>query len=314
MLRIDFSLASRLAAVWMAVIMLPAQGLSQDLDDLRKTGELRHLGVPYANFVAGVRLTGSDDGFDVELIQLFAQSLGLKYSFVATDWGEVLGDLTGKRIKPKGDRVEVLGSTPVKGDVAANGITVIGWREQAVDFSDPEFPTQVWLIARADSPVKPIRPAGDIHSDIIAVKQLMRGKSLYCKAGTCLDPVLYDIAATGARHDLFTGSLNEMAPAIINKSKELTLLDVPDTLVALQKWPGQLKVIGPISEVQHMAVAFRKESPQLRQAFNRFLVQIQADGVYMGLVNKYYPNVTDYFPGFFAVHSRGRKTDAKSSE
>ncbi|MBW1993760.1 MAG: ABC transporter substrate-binding protein, partial [Deltaproteobacteria bacterium] len=36
-----------------------------DLQEVRKTGVLRHLGVPYANFV-----TGSGDGLDVELVTL----------------------------------------------------------------------------------------------------------------------------------------------------------------------------------------------------------------------------------------------------
>jgi ABC-type amino acid transport substrate-binding protein len=72
--------------------------------------------------------------------------------------------------------------------------------------------------------------------------------------------------------------------------------------VALEKWPGQIKVIGPLSEKQDMACAFAKTSPQLRQAFNEFLKQCQQDGTYLGLIKKYYPMVLDYFPEFFAVN------------
>lgn len=45
-----------------------------DLREIREAGVLRHLGIPYANFV-----TGSGDGLDVELIQLFARHLGVAY-------------------------------------------------------------------------------------------------------------------------------------------------------------------------------------------------------------------------------------------
>ena len=48
-----------------------------DLPEINKRGVLRHLGVPYANFV-----TGSGDGLDVELVTLFAQHLGVKYEYV----------------------------------------------------------------------------------------------------------------------------------------------------------------------------------------------------------------------------------------
>jgi ABC-type amino acid transport substrate-binding protein len=98
---------------------------------------------------------------------------------------------------------------------------------------------------------------------------------------------------------LFEGSLNDIAPALVNREADLTLLDVPDALVALQKWSGKIKVLGPISPVQTMAVAFAKDSPKLREAFNAFLKKSQKDGTYLSLVKKYYPFAPQYFPDFF---------------
>ncbi|MHB1308078.1 MAG: type 2 periplasmic-binding domain-containing protein, partial [Limisphaerales bacterium] len=137
------------------------------------------------------------------------------------------------------------------------------------------------------------------EADIRLVKSLIAGRTLLCKANTCLDPTLYDISATGAKYSMFSGSLNELAPAVILGEAEMTLLDVPDTLVALQKWPGQIKVIGPVGEVQQMAVAFRKQSPGLRKEFNRFLRDCHADGTYLRLVRQYYPMVESFYPDFF---------------
>jgi membrane-bound lytic murein transglycosylase MltF len=45
-----------------------------DLADVKARGVLRHLGIPYANFV-----TGSGDGLDVEVMRRFAAYLGVKY-------------------------------------------------------------------------------------------------------------------------------------------------------------------------------------------------------------------------------------------
>ena len=80
----------------------------------------------------------------------------------------------------------------------------------------------------------------------------------------------------------------------------MTLLDFPDIMVALDKWPGRIKIIGPISEEQRMAAGFRKGSPALREAFNDFLAQIKRDGTYMKLVRKYYPTAPRFMPAFFA--------------
>lgn len=280
--------------VFWLILPNPGGAFSRDLDEVKKDGLLRHLGIPYANFV-----TGSGDGMDVELIRLFAKHLGVKYEYVKTDWGDLLGDLTGKKIKVAGNEIEVLGDVPIKGDVAANGITVIPWREKLVDFSHPTFPNQVWLVARADSTIKPIKSAGKLDQDIQAVKNLLRGRSLLGKPGTCLDPALYDLGGKAASIKLFEGSLNDIAPAVINREADVTLLDVPDALVALQKWAGKIKVIGPVSQVQDMSVAFSKDSPKLREAFNNFLKKIKKEGTYMNLIKKYYPFAPKYFPYFF---------------
>lgn len=265
-----------------------------DLDDVLKAGKLRHLGIPYANFV-----TGGGDGMDVELVSLFASHLGVRYEFVKTDWGSAIGDLTGKKVKPKGDDIEVVKEVvAIKGDVIASGMTVLPWREKAVAFSSPTFPTQVWVIARADSPLRPIKPTGKTEGDIRAVKNLFRHRTVLCKKNTCLDPDLYNMESTEAIVTLFSGALNELAPALINGEAELLLLDMPDAIIALQKWPGRIKILGPMTDIQNMAVAFRKDSPRLREKFNAFLAQCKKDGTYDRLVKKYYPSVAAYYAGF----------------
>lgn len=86
---------------------------------------------------------------------------------------------------------------------------------------------------------------------------------------------------------------------MIKGVSDATLLDVADVLVALRKWPGQIKILGPISKQQEMGVAFPKDAPELCQAFASFYDKIKRDGTYQALVKKYYPDVFDYFPEFF---------------
>ncbi|MCX5814716.1 MAG: transporter substrate-binding domain-containing protein [Proteobacteria bacterium] len=276
------------------LIVFAVSALAADLPEIKQRGVLRHLGIPYANFVSG-----SGDGMDVELMQKFAASIGVKYEYIMTDWGTVIQDLIGKKVKVTGAEVEFLEEVPIKGDLIANGFTILPWREKVVTFSKDTFPSQVWLIARADSKIKPIKPTGDVQKDIANTKALMKGVSVLTLKKTCLDPTLYKLSETGANVIDTKGKLNEMAPALLNKVGELTILDVPDALVALEKWPGKLKIIGPVSDKQFMAVGFPKESNRLREAFNTFLDKSRKDGSYMKIVKKYYPSAPRYFPEFF---------------
>lgn len=258
--------------------------------EIKQRGTLLHLGVPYANFV-----TGSGDGLDVELMQLFAQYLGVRYQYVKTSWAEAIPDLTGLKSTVPGEE------TRITGDIIANGMTVLPKREKMVDFSTPTFPTQVWLVARSDSSLSPIIPTDSIEKDLEMVRSLLKGREVMGIRNTCLDPELHNLEATGAKVICFSGSLNELAPAVMHGEAETTMLDVPDALIALEKWPGKLKIIGPISKVQVMGCAFAKSSGELREAFNRFFEQCRKDGTYMRLVAKYYPRASYYFPEFFRL-------------
>lgn len=268
----------------------------QDLEQVRSAGVLRHLGIPYAHFV-----TGAGDGLDVELMQGFAAWLGVEYRFVESRWPDVVGDLIGRRVEPDGAHARFLEETPIRGDAIASGLTRLGWRQEALEFASPTFPSAVWLIARADSSLTPIQPSGRLPEDIQRVRERLSGRTVLALEHTCLDPRLYRLADTGARVRLQPRErrLNEMVPAILNRDAEATLLDLPDALIALERWPGEIKVIGPLSEPQFMAPAFRKDSPLLRAAFERYFAQIRRDGRYREMVGRYYPAVFRYYGGFF---------------
>lgn len=297
--RSTFSLLSKLKVFSVSLLVLfflPFIIYAQDLQEIKKAGVLRHLGIPYANFV-----TGSGDGLDIELMQGFAAYLGVNYQFVESNWKNVFGDLTGRNARRGKNGAEELEVTKIKGDVVASGMTILAWRQEVVTFSKPTFPSSVWLIAGAESDLQPIKPSGSLEKDIAAVKESLNGRSILALENTCLDPALYRLSETKAVIQLAGNDLklNEMAPAILNHEAEATLLDVPDALIALEKWHGRLKVIGPVSGYQVMGAGFRKDSPKLLAAFNRYLGKIRSDGSYNKMVKKYYPTVFLYYTDFF---------------
>lgn len=261
-----------------------------DLAEIRQRGAIRHLGVPYANFV-----TGAGDGLDVEIIRRYAKRIGVEYTYVKSSWATVIQDLSGKRVIPKGDQVELIGEAQVRGDIIGNGLTVMAWREKVINFSRPYFPTAIWLVAGENSHLKPIRPSGDVKKDVAATKLLLRGKRVLGIRNTCVDPAFYDLQGSRPVYDDRL-TLNDLAAAVIKGDEELTILDVPDTLVALAKFPGKLKVLGTITEKQSMAFGISKDSPELLKSFNTFLEELSISGELSELILEYYPTVATYFP------------------
>jgi ABC-type amino acid transport substrate-binding protein len=284
------------AAVAVPGAALPAEQDGGDLDAIQARGVLRHLGVPYARFVSG-RL----DGFDVDLMRAFAAHLGVRYEFVETSWTGALGDLTGRRVSARNSDPARASPVPIRGDVLATGLTVLPWRTRSVEFSAPIFPTQVWIVALSESPVRPIVPRGDVEGDISEVRRKLGGLRVIGVPNTCLDPALFALETAGAHPvRLDTSRLDEVAPALLRGEGDLALLDVADAVLAFEKWPGRFKVVGPASKVQDMAAAFRKGSPRLRAAFDDFLATSIRDGTYGHLLKTYFPTAPDLFPSFFA--------------
>lgn len=277
-----------------AALLTASPAISRDLDEIKQQGVLRHLGVPYANFV-----TGSGDGMDVEIVQLFAKHLGVRYEYVKTTWDNVVPDLIGRKVKVDGNNVELLDVVPGRGDIVANGFTVLPWREKILNFSPPTFPTQIMLVVPASSNIRPIKPSGNIIKDIEKVKKLTNNKTALGVQNTCLDPSLYNLKEEGAKIKNFTGALSDLPSAVIKGESDTAIMEMPDALLALKKHPGKIKIIGPLSPTQDMAAGFAKESVQLRNEFKIFLAQIKKDGTYLRIVKKYYPSAPEFYPAFF---------------
>lgn len=277
--------ATVLAVVFTAIG--PAQ--ARDLAEIRTEGVLRHLGTPYAHFV-----TGTGEGLDIELMQGFAEHLGVRYEFVESTWSSLIADLTGTGAPDRSP------SLP-RGDIIASGMTILPEREKLISYSTPTFPSGVWLIAPARSDAQPIKASGDLGQDIASTKERLSRRSTLVVDNTCLDPRLYDLEGKGLKLRRFANSNNpiDLIPAMLRGDAELSLLDVPDAIIGLEKWPGQIKIIGPISGPQAMGLGFRKTSPELRAAFNAYFATRLRDGSYLRLVRKYYPAIPQYFPDFF---------------
>lgn len=301
-MRFQKRIANGLLLLILATVMVCASSgtaVSSALEEIRQRGEIKHIGVTYANFVR--KTPKGYDGLDVEVMKLFAAHLGVRYRLVNSTWETLFTDLTGRRKDPGKQSFNQSKTERIKGDIIANGLTILPFREKIVTFSRPTFPTGIWLIASAKSTLKPIEPSGDIEKDISKVRSLLKERTVLTMDDTCLAADLYQLENTGAEIRYYTRTkiINDIAPAMINGMAESTLLDIPDAMVALQNWPGDIKIIGPVTKPQTMGVAVDKSSPELLKEFNKFFMKIWADGTYRRLVEKYYPSVFLYFENFF---------------
>ena len=68
------------AMALMAASVMSSSAWSDDLQQIRDRGVLRHIGVPYANFVSYIEQGEVETltGLDVEIVKGFAKSLGVK--------------------------------------------------------------------------------------------------------------------------------------------------------------------------------------------------------------------------------------------
>ncbi|MGY4489566.1 ABC-type amino acid transport substrate-binding protein [Bradyrhizobium sp. LM3.2] len=235
-------------------------------------------------------------------MQGFAKRIGVSYKLVYSDFYSVIRDLLGKDVVRKNGEVTLAGDYPIKGDVISSGFTVLPWREAILLYSEPTLPSQVLLVAPADSDLQPIEDGAGLAADIVNTRKAIGSKSVLVMERTCLDPSNYGLVNVGIDLKAYNKSanLNEMVPAMLNKEAELTLLDVPDAILDLRKWAGKIKILGPISERQTLATAFPTDAPALRNEFNAYLSEIKASGFYDRLVDKYYPGIRRFFPEYFA--------------
>jgi cystine transport system substrate-binding protein len=190
--------------------------------------------------------TGELAGYDVDVARLLGAKLGLKVEFVSSEWASILAGLSANKY-----------------DVIISQVGINPKREQAFDFSVPYIYSMPQLIVRKDEKAA-YKALADLKGKKLGVGQ----GSVYeqqAKAVPGIDVRSY-AAAPDTMSDLASGRLD----AALNDSL------MSAYLLKISRLP--IRAGAQVGAVERMGIPFQKGNPQFKEALNKALADISADG------------------------------------
>ncbi|GGV17021.1 transporter substrate-binding domain-containing protein [Streptomyces griseoflavus] len=225
--------------------------------ELVKAGQLTtctHL--PYPPFQS--EIDGKVQGFDVALIDLVAEDLGVKQAILDTPFENFK---TGAFLNSG------------ECDLAAAGMTITEERKKNVDFSDPYFnATQAVLVAKGSG----VGSLADVKTKDVALgaQAQTTGEDHVKKEG--LDPVSFE-SSDAVLNGLRTGQVKAV------------VIDYP----VVQGWlkdkanADAFEVAEQIDTGEEYGVTVKKGNTALREAINKAFADARADGTYKKLYERW---------------------------
>jgi polar amino acid transport system substrate-binding protein len=274
---VRFSLARILpaaAAASLAVLLAACGGgaasstATPDPYDLQKPGTLR-VGT-LTDAPPNVYLKdGKFTGFDNDLLTAVAAKIGLKVEFVGTDFSSLLAQVNSGRF-----------------DVGSSSITITDARKKTVDFGNGYDFGYFGLDV----------PAGSSITDFDQLK----GKRVVVVQGTVQD----DYATRGGLDPVRVPDYNTALNQLRTKTSDAWI--APAEIGEKSAADSRGKIVVAATELSPAPTAFavKKGNDALREALNKGLDEVIADGTWTKLQEQYYPGrpvPADFVPGSGAV-------------
>jgi cystine transport system substrate-binding protein len=244
-----------LVAAAVQLLALAPGHAGSNLDDIKAAGVFK-IGTEgtYAPFTYHDQ-TGALVGFDVEIGQAIAERLGVKAEFLEGRWDGLIAGLDANRY-----------------DAVINQVGITEERKKKYDFSEPYIASKAALIVKADN--EDIKNFGDL-------KGKKSAQSLTSNFGKLAEASGAELVGTDGFDQSIQLVLNGRADATINDS--LSFLDFKK-----HKPDANVKIAATQDKADYSGVIIRKGEPELLAAINEALKQIQADGTYQKISEKYF--------------------------
>jgi ABC-type amino acid transport substrate-binding protein len=204
---------------------------------------------------------GVEQGFDVDITDEIARRLSLRVEWIKADFDTIFTAVAGGQF-----------------DMVAAASTITPEREQTVDFSDGYFNALESLTVNTQ-----------VTPDITSTDQLGSGDTVGVQKGTTgkawaeenLQPQGVAIKAFTSATDAFRDLEGGDITGVINddSSSAAIVKDLPS-----------LKLVQSIDAKQLYGLAFSPDNPGLRDAVNAALADMIADGTYLTIFHKWFPD------------------------
>lgn len=202
-------------------------------------------------------------GFDIEIGEALCAKMKVECTFVAQDWDGIIPALLAKKY-----------------DVILASMSITDERKEKVAFTIPYYLTPGSFIAPKDTKITEITPAA------------LKGKTIGAQSST-----------TGATYleDKYKDSEIKLYPTQDEANADLAAGRLDAVLAdkfVLYEWLEKstdgkcCKFVGPdLKDVnpQGTGIAVRKEDNELREALNKAIQEINADGTFAKINAKYFP-------------------------
>ena len=196
-------------------------------------------------------------GYDVEVGQHIAESLGVEPEFVEGEWDGLLAGLDAGRY-----------------DIMINGVNITEDRAQSYDFSEPYAYNRTAVIVRAD------------NTDIQSMEDLA-GKH----TANTISSTYAEVAESYGAEVTGVDDLNQTFELLLSGRIDATLNEEVTYYDYMKAHPdANMKIAVLSDDVMEVAIPFRKgdDTASLREAVNGILEEMHADGTLSELSVKYF--------------------------
>jgi polar amino acid transport system substrate-binding protein len=197
---------------------------------------------------------GKRTGFDIELIETLAKSMGKKVEWTEIDFKGLIPGMVSKRF-----------------DMAASAIYITEDRRKVVDFTDPYYPGGLVMVIKSGNTT-------------ILKPEDMIGKKVAVQVGTKSVGYLKEFFPQVERVEVEKNQ--EMFNLVEIGRADAAVTGKPAALQYAKARPG-VKVLDKQVSVELYGFAVRKDLPELTRGMNAALKKSKLDGSYDSLVKKW---------------------------
>lgn len=194
--------------------------------------------------------TGEYIGFDVEMMNAFAKSIGVKAKYISTKWDGIIPGLMAKKY-----------------DVIVSGMTITEARRKAVLFSDPYYKAGLGVLVSPETKKK-VRDLKDLDK---------KNYKIVVKLGTTGD-IFVGKAFSKAKVRKLDNEA-DAAQSVLLGRVDAFVYDRPYLELYRSSKKGKVDLLPGFQSEEFFGLAARKKDKDLIMAFNKFLKAWKADKV-----------------------------------